>query len=424
MAKNIHVPVLSGKTNLYSFGWSLSDDIDTVTNWQEGNNQFLDLDDGLYFVFAKPINGQEDDWLRIVIQVGDDDCQLELDGFYDITPACKLVINGFFDITSAAVYDFPAITGYNIEAEQLTCEILANPHSNIAEALARAQHHYAIKAETKMAGTIFSEAGEVSKDGGATWTALTELGFDSIGRRFAGYKLPYTTPVNPLLRTSSVCQSYSDSRNTEYFTANMGYKVAMSPADSPSPGNFDLTGILIANHLDSRQDSQGLADIYVIWLAGHGQSYSVRINEGAWKGGVEKNIVPSVNSQPVTSVNIPVAEFSIQTAYPKDFLLDISKDGGTTYDRYVVRRWSLGGHYSTVCSITRMRDNKVYVCTTNGDVDVPSYLKIGGTTYNNMAAIKCCWDIGVKTADATATFGFTDSSTDWADFQLLIDDWQ
>ncbi|WP_304234810.1 hypothetical protein [Jiulongibacter sediminis] len=113
MAKNLTVPTLRGKKQHYSFGWSLTDDISTVVNWQEGDNVFLDLDDGKYYVFAKPVNGNEDDYLRIPIVIGDDDCQLQITGFEDITQRCQIQISGYEDITLVTSYEFQSITGYN-----------------------------------------------------------------------------------------------------------------------------------------------------------------------------------------------------------------------------------------------------------------------------------------------------------------------
>jgi hypothetical protein len=416
MSKKLKVPLLKGKASLYSIGFSALDNINTVTNWQEGNNVFLNVPDGRYFVFAKLKSGNDDEFLRLTVNVADAACQMGTDGFTNITPACKITTDGFTNI-SASSFKFTAILGYEQPIEQIACEILANPHTQIQEAVDRYAHHFSITAETVYAATVYSEAGEVSVDNGTTWNPLITLGYDASNRRLAGYKRPYTSPINPLLRTSAACSSYPDARNTEYFNFSFNFKTALTVTLNSNVSTINPEAFLIATHLSARQAIPEADAVFLIWLPGHFKNYRIRINQGQWFVGENKYLGPS-------TAPIEVSEISIQTGYPKDFIMDLTNDNGTTFDRFVVRRWSVGGHYSTVCSITRVKDNRVFVSTTIGDIGVQSRLVFDATTHLSHAVFQHCFDLGVQAADKTAVFGFEAENIAWATVKLLIEDYQ
>lgn len=84
----------------YEYGYSTSDDIDAVANWQPGNNIFVGLADGSYYVFARLIGSSS--FLRYVVSVSCDGCTVAANGYFDITPNdCRVAASGYFDITEA-----------------------------------------------------------------------------------------------------------------------------------------------------------------------------------------------------------------------------------------------------------------------------------------------------------------------------------
>lgn len=113
---NLKINMSRGKSKDYQFGFSTTDDIATVTNWQIGNNTFLNVPDGTYYLFAKPINGSEDDYisLRIAASCSTAGCQIISNGIIDLTPICQISTDGYRDISAGDTvsYQFTAILNY------------------------------------------------------------------------------------------------------------------------------------------------------------------------------------------------------------------------------------------------------------------------------------------------------------------------
>jgi hypothetical protein len=96
----ITIFVRSNRIADYEFGYSETDDIAMVMNWQTGNNIFLAIDDGNYYVFARLIGSAS--FIRHIVTVNCDGCTVAATGFYDITPSgCRVAATGYFDTTEA-----------------------------------------------------------------------------------------------------------------------------------------------------------------------------------------------------------------------------------------------------------------------------------------------------------------------------------
>jgi hypothetical protein len=114
---NLKLNISRGKVKQYQFGYSLFEDIATVTNWQIGNNTFLNVPSGTYYIFAKPLNGNEDDFISIKIspKCASDVCTISTNGFADTTITCVISTNGYADTTASpttTAYTFQYIPSY------------------------------------------------------------------------------------------------------------------------------------------------------------------------------------------------------------------------------------------------------------------------------------------------------------------------
>lgn len=409
----IKLPILSDLIARYSYGYSTVDDIESVTNWQDGNNTFQDIPDGTYYFFGALKDGNTDLYFRKKIRITSENCSIEVSGFTLVASQCSISFAGFIEMLDAPVYSFDLITGYYYTppVSEVSCEILANPHTQIPEAKDRGQHSYALVNENVVCADLFSQQGQLNHDG--TWVSLITLGQDSLGRRLAGAKTTYSgTPSVMKFRTRSGCPDYSDSRPTEFENYDYSWKKNITASASSSPANLNVDVFQFASGRPQPQAQNGKADIWVLWFPGHNQNIQARFENGAWLGGYNDFADASKGQLPVTAIGVNLS-------LEKDFVMDLSDDGGATYDTFICRRWSTGGHYATVITCRRLGDNETIVSTTIGKSNVPSRLKIGGTPYDG-GGFGCCFNLGPQTSDLTAIFNFTQSDTDWATIQLLI----
>lgn len=114
---NLKLNIQRGKIKQYQFGYSQTNDINTVVNWQTGNNTFKNVTEGTYYIFAKPLNGSTDDYISLQIspKCGPNTCNITTNGFFDSTISCTIATDGYRDTTASpttTAYTFQYIPSY------------------------------------------------------------------------------------------------------------------------------------------------------------------------------------------------------------------------------------------------------------------------------------------------------------------------
>lgn len=151
-----------------------------------------------------------------------------------------------------------------------------------------------------------------------------------------------------------------------------------------TPANIDIQGFNFSSDIaDNFTNNQDIGHaIYLYEFAGSSSSLTnlkVRINEGQWY--LTKYLDKTYYKRPFKAYGLD--EGSAKPDSPKkDFYMDFTTNDGQTYDRYIVRRCTAGGHFAVIFTLTRLHDKKVFVSTYEGHTNVPFKLIYGTTTYN------------------------------------------
>lgn len=279
----------------------------------------------------------------------------------------------------------------------------ANPH-DVANSSDGSHHGYYDNQTNQLKGTFFSGNGEYNAYG--VWKPAIYLGNGENGKRFVGYKEAFVNATNVHTRTQSGCTEFADARTTEVVTNRYDNKLALDLSPTGTGTLIDFDGIRFSHTLT--QANNGYSVFYAITLLNTEiPGLTWRINGSAW------------NNATVQDGNTELLSTDVIGGIPQDFILDMSTDGGSTFEVFVVRTMTLGGHFSTVQTVTRKRDGAAWVSTFMGDPLVPSFVRIGGVTYNSLPGAGSSHKVpSIASGVHDAVFGFAGVSYDWATIRV------
>lgn len=277
-------------------------------------------------------------------------------------------------------------------------ETEANPHLN-----ANGTHHgyYDIGTNT-IVGTFASGQGEFNVYG--TWKPTIYLGMGTDGLRYVGYKEPYNGTSNHVYtRTKAGCTEFQDARTTEINTLASDYKVNLDLSPGHSGNTIDFPSF---NCADFFGNSSGAQFIYAFTIYKAIPGLQWRINNGSWQNSAV--VGNTTQLQNIGASSLPA----------KDVILTLRV--GSDEEKFILRRWTNGGHFTTTTTLTRLRDGVTFVGVFIGDVNLPSYLKFQNTNVVNSASGNGLgFRLNSLNSDQVVKFGFQETGLDWLDIKLL-----
>lgn len=317
--------------------------------------------------------------------------------------------------------DCPTITEWGCISQNCITTVVdcstteANPHEcNITDGT---HHGYYDFQTNSVLGIFASEQGEV-KIYGSSWLPTTYLGMGENGLRFVGYKEPYQGAAVVVTRTKSGCTEFQDGqcnnpRTIEVVSINHNQqKYNLNTTQSHLGSTIDFDGFWTSYHLHSGSVN---TDVYSFTLKNTNMSnLQWRINNSSWNS-------TSVNSNVTSLDNLGSAATNI----PKDFILELRTSDGVNSDKFIVRSWTNLGHFTVTTTMTRLRDNQVFVSTYIGEHFLPSYIRFSNSTVvNSISQMNTSFKLptGLLTSDQSITFGFQETGIDWIDITLLTKD--
>lgn len=248
-----------------------------------------------------------------------------------------------------------------------TCEVFTNHTASIP-------HLYANQTANQLVGTVMAIS-QPEYNAYGTWKKMQRVGvqMDNPNLKMYAYREPYLYDTNVSLRTREGCQTYPDVRNTGP-SGYLGREREM-PFVSPISNHTYLN--LVFNLSADLSSDQASYTTYQIQIAGHHNNLQYRLNGGGWQSTSLKTY-EDYNARSVNYTEIGAFNSG------KDFVIDFTKDGGATVDRYKVYRNSAGGHFSITSTFVREQDGHVFVHTFQGDKFTPMTLgAFGYKTWGN-----------------------------------------
>jgi hypothetical protein len=206
-------------------------------------------------------------------------------------------------------------------------------------------------------------------------------------------------PHNAHLQThGDGCMDYPDIREQRVYPDKLVDWIPLPSLDPVAPSTED---ILFFVSSDLTHDGEpppipapALTDHAPVWTIGTQSvvdGLKFRVDGGGWVDMVQATWGYVWTRPPFDITQTPEA------LYPaKDFIFDVTHDGGSTAQRFTVYRTFQGGHYSVVTTMTR-QDGHVYVTEQSVNVEVPQKLvnKATGATYEGNAVWHSTFDMGV-----------------------------
>lgn len=138
------------------------------------------------------------------------------------------------------------------------------------------------------------------------------------------------------------------------------------------------------------ENSEGDAFVWGIFTLQPWENMQYRVDGGSWTS------FKAPEQWGVPTVGMSFTHVSTETIKPlKDFIFDITRDGGTTVQRFTVFRTSKGGHYSTLSTATR-QDGRVWLTAQLSYPESPQYLvhEQTGKIYPSHAPYHYLFDLG------------------------------
>lgn len=219
-------------------------------------------------------------------------------------------------------------------------------------------------------------------------TCICDVWPEGSSKRYFRYTVPVTgVPTNCHLRSSADCQEYPDIR-TQYPDPERRETMGRIPDLSPViMGSMPDITFFLSTEMDFGSNT--------IWEVGTPDGpvngLTFRVDGGDWKG-----FVPAQFG--FFFVKPQFHYSSTGTFVPnKDFILDISHDGGTSIQRFTVYRYFQGGHYSAISTMTR-QDGRVFVTAELASAEVQQVLydKNGPGIYPSNSVYGMCFDLGYQ----------------------------
>lgn len=265
---------------------------------------------------------------------------------------------------TATIVNVDQVPEVDVSNPNATCEIFTN-HGPLIP------HLYANNRANELVGTVFAKS-QPEFNAYGSWIKMQPLGtsFHDPSLKGWAYRILHQYNTNVSLRTREGCGSTADARNTGVNNYN-GMEDEM-PSSVPIFNHENLN--LVVNFAGNLEEDKSNYDIWETLVAGHHSNLQFRVNNGAWRATQLKTIDPSsAGSRELIHTALPHFQAG------KDFIIDFTKNNGTTIDRYRVSRNNTGGHFSANCTMVREEDGRVYVSTYQGDRFLP--MKLGNWNY-------------------------------------------
>ena len=244
-------------------------------------------------------------------------------------------------------------------------------------------HLYANTRQNELVGHVFA-VNQPEYNAYGVWKKMSKVTYEvGSNRSLWAYREPFNGSTNVHLRTREGCTDYSDVRNTQP-ESYLG-EDANLPNVTPISNYFNINSpIACSSHFDTRNDNSSVYS-YSILFNRQMPNLQYRINGGAWKS--EINIInKDANGRSFLSTEIP---FFITS---KDYVLDLTLDGGNTIDRYNVCRNTAGGHFAITNIFTRVQDGTVIIAIQQGDVFTP--MQLG--EFDSYGGFGNCFNLGPR----------------------------
>lgn len=209
-------------------------------------------------------------------------------------------------------------------------------------------------------------------------------------KKYYRYNKPASgTPNTVIFRSSSSCTEYTDVRS-QVPDANRREALGSLPTLPPvTVGTMPDIIFFTSSDLEN-----GSNDFYELGTAnGVFSGLSYRINGGgAWTAFTTQTF-PWFRARPGFLYS-QATGFSV----PKDFILDVTNNGGSHIQRFAVYRNFQGGHYNVVCTMTR-QDGRVFVTAQLASAEVEQTLtnNANGEVFPSNDTYGMCFDLGYLT---------------------------
>lgn len=257
-------------------------------------------------------------------------------------------------------------------------------------------HLYANTRQNELVGHVFA-INQPEYNAYGVWKKMSRVTSEyGSNRSLWAYREPFQYSTNVHLRTREGCTDYPDVRNTQT-QAYLG-EDANLPNVLPIQNYFNINSpFACSSNIDNK--GNGNQNCYSILLKGYFNTLQYRFNGGSWKSEISL-VNQDSNGRLFQGTVIPFFNTS------KDFVLDLTLDGGNTIDRYNVCRNTAGGHFAVTNVFTRVQDGTVIVNIQQGDHFTP--LSLGD--YDSYMGFGNCFNIGYR-ADGKYTFPLRSKET-------------
>jgi hypothetical protein len=285
----------------------------------------------------------------------------------------------------------------------------ANPHECSEKSTDGTHHSYYDSLSNRVYGVLVSNKGQY-KIYNDLWKDCTYLGTGLNNKRYVGYREPYTGSSLVSTRTREGCVEFvdghcGDPRPISIVSIDFSQKNNLNVSQSHTGNVIDLTAFTFSKDLGNGGTNHGL---WAFSVYGNLNNIMWKINDSSWRNTTFANNI-SVFNDPSSLGGIP-----------KDFILELKTSDGLNSDKFICRSFTNKGHFTVTMTMTRLRDGKVFVSSYNGDINLPSYIKLSnGTKVNSVTNVGNCFVLNSLNQDEDVTLGFQETNLDWINIKLL-----